>query len=124
MCAAETEYRPCLFEYVYLARPDSIIDKISVYKVRLRMGEYLAEKILREYPTHDIDVVIPIPETSRTAAMTLAHNLGLKYREGFVKNTYIGRTFIMPGQALRKKSVRQKLNTTSIRVQRKECFTC
>jgi len=111
ICAEETEYRPCLFEYVYLARPDSIIDKISVYKVRLRMGEYLAEKILQEHPKHDIDVVIPIPETSRTAAMTLAHSLGLKYREGFVKNTYIGRTFIMPGQTLRKKSVRQKLNT-------------
>jgi amidophosphoribosyltransferase len=111
MCAAHTEYRPCLFEYVYLARPDSIIDKISVYKVRLRMGEQLAEKILREYPDHDIDVVIPIPETSRTAAMTLSQRLGLKYREGFVKNTYIGRTFIMPGQTLRKKSVRQKLNT-------------
>ncbi len=110
-CATNTEYRPCLFEYVYLARPDSIIDKISVYKVRLRMGEQLADKILREYPNHDIDVVIPIPETSRTAAMTLSHCLGLKYREGFVKNTYIGRTFIMPGQTLRKKSVQQKLNT-------------
>ena len=111
VCAKETDYRPCLFEYVYLARPDSIIDKISVYKVRLRMGEKLAEKILREYPHHDIDVVIPVPETSRTAAMTLSHCLGLKYREGFVKNTYIGRTFIMPGQTLRKKSVHQKLNT-------------
>jgi len=110
-CAPNTEYRPCLFEYVYLARPDSIIDKISVYKVRLRMGEQLADKILREYPNHDIDVVIPVPETSRTAAMTLSHCLGLKYREGFVKNTYIGRTFIMPGQTLRKKSVQQKLNT-------------
>jgi amidophosphoribosyltransferase len=110
-CAPQIEHRPCLFEYVYLARPDSIIDKISVYKVRLRMGEQLAEKILSEYPNHDIDVVMPIPETSRTAAMTLAHRLGLKYREGFVKNVYIGRTFIMPGQTLRKKSVRQKLNT-------------
>lgn len=110
-CSLNTLYRPCLFEYVYLARPDSIIDKISVYKVRLRMGEKLAEKILRTYPQHDIDVVIPIPETSRTAAMTLANGLKLKYREGFVKNTYIGRTFIMPGQTLRKKSVRQKLNT-------------
>lgn len=111
ICASETKYRPCLFEYVYLARPDSIIDKISVYKVRLRMGEHLAEKILREHPHHDIDVVIPIPETSRTAGMTLSHCLGLKYREGFVKSTYIGRTFIMPGQALREKSVRRKLNT-------------
>lgn len=111
ICAEITDYRPCLFEYVYLARPDSIIDKISVYKVRLRMGEALAEKILREYPDHDIDVVIPVPETSRTAAVTLSHCLGVKYREGFVKNTYIGRTFIMPGQTLRKKSVRQKLNT-------------
>lgn len=110
-CTTSTHYRPCLFEYVYLARSDSIIDKISVYKVRLRMGEQLAEKILREHPNHDIDVVIPIPETSRTAAMTLSQRLGLKYREGFVKNTYIGRTFIMPGQTLRKKSVRQKLNT-------------
>lgn len=111
VCAPIVEHRPCLFEYVYLARPDSIIDKISVYKVRLRMGEQLAEKILSIYPEHDIDVVIPVPETSRTAAMTLAHRLGLKYREGFVKNVYIGRTFIMPGQTLRKKSVRQKLNT-------------
>lgn len=111
ICASITEYRPCLFEYVYLARPDSVIDKISVYKVRLRMGEQLAEKILREHPQHDIDVIIPVPETSRTAAMTLSQRLGIKYREGFVKNTYIGRTFIMPGQTLRKKSVHQKLNT-------------
>lgn len=111
VCAPVVKHRPCLFEYVYLARPDSIIDKISVYKVRLRMGEKLAEKILHEHAHHNIDVVIPVPETSRTVAMTLSQRLGLKYREGFVKNTYIGRTFIMPGQTLRKKSVRQKLNT-------------
>lgn len=110
-CATKHQCSPCLFEYVYLARPDSVIDKVSVYKVRLRLGEQLAEKIKREWPIDDIDVVMPIPDTSRTAAFTLALKLNLKFREGFVKNHYIGRTFIMPGQEQRKKSVRQKLNT-------------
>jgi amidophosphoribosyltransferase len=113
-CAEKTELNPCIFEYVYFARPDSIIDKISVYKARLRMGEKLAEKIIREWPEHDIDVVIPIPDTSRTSALQVAYNLGVKYREGFIKNRYIGRTFIMPGQQLRKKSVRQKLNAIEL----------
>ncbi|MDM8564417.1 amidophosphoribosyltransferase [Candidatus Halobeggiatoa sp. HSG11] len=105
---------PCIFEYVYMARPDSIIDSISVYKSRLRMGKALAKKILRIYPNHDIDVVIPIPDTSCTAALQLAHVLNRKYREGFVKNRYISRTFIMPGQNMRKKSVRQKLNAINL----------
>jgi amidophosphoribosyltransferase len=109
-CAENTVLSPCLFEFVYLARPDSIIDGISVYKSRLRQGELLAEKVLRECPDHDIDVVIPIPDTSRTAALEMAGRLGVKFREGFIKNRYIARTFIMPGQALREKTVRQKLN--------------
>ena len=109
-CADHPNYSPCIFEFVYLARPDSIIDQVSVHKARLRMGEYLAEKILRVWPEQDIDVVIPIPDTSRTAALQMASILGLKYREGFIKNRYIARTFIMPGQKTRKKSVRQKLN--------------
>ena len=113
-CAEHPAYAPCIFEYVYLARPDSIIDGVSVYKARLRMGEKLAEKILRQWPDHDIDVVIPIPDTSRTAALQLANVLGVKYREGFIKNRYIGRTFIMPGQTQRKKSVRQKLNAIDL----------
>lgn len=113
-CAAKPGYSPCIFEYVYLARPDSIIDKISVYKARLSMGEKLAEKIERVFPGHDIDVVIPIPDTSRHAALTLAQRLGLKFREGFIKNRYIGRTFIMPGQKQRRQSVRQKLNAIGL----------
>src|SRR5690554_457071 len=113
-CAKKPELKPCIFEHVYLARPDSIIDGISVYKARLRMGEKLAEKIEREWPDHDIDVVIPIPDTSRTAALQMANMLELKYREGFIKNRYIGRTFIMPGQQQRKKSVRQKLNAIEL----------
>ena len=113
-CADSSSVTPCIFEYVYLARPDSIIDDVSVYKARLRMGEKLADKILRVRPDHDIDVVIPIPDTSRTSALQLANNLGLKYREGFIKNRYIGRTFIMPGQQQRKKSVRQKLNAIDL----------
>ena len=113
-CSDDPKYRPCIFEHVYLARPDSIIDGISVYKARLRMGEKLAKKILKLYPKHDIDVVIPIPDSSRTAALPLANDLGVKYREGFVKNRYIPRTFIMPGQNIRKKSVRQKLNAIGL----------
>lgn len=106
-------FTPCIFEYVYLARPDSVIENTSVYKARLYMGEKLAKKIQREFPEHDIDVVIPVPDTSRTAAITLAYHLGVRYREGLIKNPYIGRTFIMPGQKLRKRSVRQKLNAVS-----------
>lgn len=109
-CAENPQYSPCIFEFVYFARPDSMIDDVSVYKSRLRMGEKLADKILREWPDHDIDVVMPIPDTSRTSAIELAAKLGKPYREGFIKNRYIGRTFIMPGQQKRKKSVRQKLN--------------
>ena len=107
-------HTPCIFEFVYFARPDSIIDNLSVYKTRLRMGEQLAGKIVRDFPDHDIDVVIPIPDTSRTSAVQVAHHLGTKYREGFIKNRYIGRTFIMPGQAERAKSVRQKLNAIDL----------
>lgn len=113
-CADAPTNNPCLFEYVYLARPDSIIASSSVYKVRLKLGEFLAKKLLQIWPDHDIDVVIPVPETSRTAAHAMARALGLKYREGFIKNYYIGRTFIMPGQKVRKKSVQQKLNTIDL----------
>lgn len=113
-CADNPRLTPCIFEYVYLARPDSIIDNVSVYKSRLRMGEKLAEKIQKIRPDHDIDVVIPIPDTSRTSALQLANVLDVKYREGFMKNRYIGRTFIMPGQQERKKSVRRKLNAIDL----------
>jgi len=109
-CAENPTMNPCAFEFVYLARPDSIIDGASVYATRLKMGEYLAEKVRREFTSGDIDVVMPIPDSSRPAAMELALKLNLDYREGFIKNRYIGRTFIMPGQAARRKSVRQKLN--------------
>ncbi|MCL4472174.1 MAG: amidophosphoribosyltransferase [Sulfuricella sp.] len=114
LCAAQASLNPCIFEYVYLARPDSVIDGISVYETRLRMGESLAEKIRTDFGHLKIDVVIPIPDTSRPSALQLANVLGLPYREGFIKNRYIGRTFIMPGQAMRKKSVRQKLNAIGI----------
>ncbi len=110
VCAPESRLTPCIFEHVYLARPDSMMDGISVYKARLRMGEKLAEKVRRLMPDHDIDVVMPIPDSGRTAAMAMAGELGLKFREGFIKNRYIGRTFIMPGQSERRKSVRKKLN--------------
>jgi amidophosphoribosyltransferase len=113
-CSENASLNPCIFEYVYLARPDSVIDGVSVYETRLYMGESLAEKITREWPQHDIDVVIPIPDSSRPSALQLANHLNLPFREGFVKNRYIGRTFIMPGQAMRKKSVRQKLNAISV----------
>lgn len=114
ICAPHTRHAPCIFEFVYFARPDSIIDDVSVHKARLRMGDRLAEKILQEWPDHDIDVVIPIPDTSRTSAMQIASGLGVKYREGFIKNRYIARTFIMPGQEIRKRSVRQKLNAIDL----------
>ncbi|MEQ1836086.1 MAG: amidophosphoribosyltransferase [Candidatus Nitrotoga sp.] len=113
-CAENPTLNPCIFEYVYLARPDSVINGISVYETRLNMGENLADKITREWQQHDIDVVIPIPDSSRPSALQLANRLGISFREGFVKNRYIGRTFIMPGQAMRKKSVRQKLNAISV----------
>jgi amidophosphoribosyltransferase len=118
-CAPAREHTPCIFEFVYLARPDSMIEDVSVYKARLRMGERLARKIMRLRPEHDIDAVIPIPDTSRTAAIPLANILGVPYREGFVKNRYVGRTFIMPGQGERVKSVRRKLNAIELEFRNK-----
>ncbi|HSN38974.1 MAG TPA: amidophosphoribosyltransferase [Burkholderiales bacterium] len=118
-CAQNASLNPCMFEFVYLARPDSVIDGISVYQTRLKMGESLADKIRRDYGHLDIDVVIPIPDSSRPAAMQLSQRLDLPYREGFIKNRYIGRTFIMPGQATRRKSVRQKLNAIGMEFQGK-----
>ena len=118
-CADEPKLTPCIFEHVYFARPDSLMDSISVYKTRMRQGAALAKKIIRERPNHDIDVVIPIPDTSRVAGQSLAYELGVKFREGFMKNRYIGRTFIMPGQSERKKSVRQKLNPVPLEFQDK-----
>jgi amidophosphoribosyltransferase len=109
-CADQSRLMPCIFEYVYLARPDSMLDGISVYQARLNLGETLAKRVISTVPPNEIDVVIPIPESSRPSATQLAHLLGIPYREGFVKNRYVGRTFIMPGQGVRKKSVRQKLN--------------
>jgi amidophosphoribosyltransferase len=116
-CADSPSLNPCVFEYVYLARPDSVIDGVSVYQARLNMGETLAQRVISTMPPSEIDVVIPIPESSRPSAMQLAQRLGKPYREGFVKNRYVGRTFIMPGQAVRKKSVRQKLNAMGVEFQ-------
>ena len=113
-CAEKAELNPCIFEYVYLARPDSVLDGIPVYDARLRLGENLGKEIKKQIPLEDIDVVMPIPDSSRPAAAQLAKALGLEYREGFIKNRYVGRTFIMPGQAIRKKSVRQKLNAMKV----------
>jgi amidophosphoribosyltransferase len=113
-CAENPKYNTCIFEYVYFARPDSVIDNVFVHKARMRMGHKLAEKVIKDWPDHDIDVVIPIPDTSRTSALEMAITLGVPYREGYIKNRYIGRTFIMPGQKLRKKSVRRKLNPLDI----------
>ena len=113
-CSEIKQHTPCIFEFVYFSREDSIIDDISVHKARLRMGETLADKILKEMPDHGIDVVIPIPDTARSCAIPLAYRLGVKFREGFVKNRYIGRTFIMPGQAERVKSVKRKLNAIDL----------
>ncbi|MCQ8895869.1 amidophosphoribosyltransferase [Limnobacter humi] len=113
-CAEKHSLNPCIFEYVYLARPDSVIDGVSVYEARVKMGEYLADQIKAAMDPQEIDVVMPIPDSSRPAALELANQIGVPYREGFIKNRYIGRTFIMPGQAVRKKSVRQKLNAISV----------
>ncbi len=118
-CSPVACLSPCLFEFVYFARPDSIIDKISVYKVRMNIGKKLADKIRKEWNVDDIDVVIPIPETSRNAAIPLARQLNVEFREGFVKNRYVGRTFIMPGQKIRKKSVRQKLSVIELEFKNK-----
>jgi amidophosphoribosyltransferase len=113
-CADNPVLKPCMFEYVYLARPDSIMDGVSVYQARLNLGESLAQRVISTIPPNEIDVVIPIPESSRPSAMQLAQRIGKPYREGFVKNRYVGRTFIMPGQGVRKKSVRQKLNAIGV----------
>ncbi|MBK1673531.1 amidophosphoribosyltransferase [Ectothiorhodospira shaposhnikovii] len=113
-CADNPGLSPCIFEYVYFARPDSVMDDVVVHRARMRMGTRLGKKILREWPDHDIDVIIPIPDTGRTVAIEMAHELNVKYREGFIKNRYIGRTFIMPGQTQRRKSVRQKLNAIGL----------
>ena len=113
-CNDNPSLNPCMFEFVYLARPDSVMDGISVYQARLNMGETLAQRVISTMPPNEIDVVIPIPESSRPSAMQLAHRIGKPYREGFVKNRYVGRTFIMPGQGARKKSVRQKLNAIGL----------
>ena len=114
ICAEPQQHAPCIFEYVYFARPDSMIDNVSVHKARMRMGVKLGEKILRLRPNHDIDTIIPIPDTSRDAALEISNVLGVKYREGFIKNRYVGRTFIMPGQGERVKSVRRKLNPINL----------
>lgn len=113
-CSDNPTYNTCIFEYVYFARPDSVIDNVFVHKARMRMGHLMAERIKENWPDHDIDVVMPIPDTSRTSALELAYTLNVPYREGFMKNRYIGRTFIMPGQKQRKRSVRQKLNPLDI----------
>src|SRR5699024_10510602 len=113
-CAHNAVLIPCSFEYIYLARPDSVLSGIPVYDARLRLGDVLAEEIEREIPGGDIDVVMPIPDSARPSAMQVAQRLGVEYREGFFKNRYVGRTFIMPGQRVRKKGVRQKLNTMGI----------
>ncbi len=118
-CADKTQLSPCVFEFVYFARPDSMIDDVSVYKARLRMGEKLADRVKERWPDEDIDVVIPIPESSRTSAIPMAYTLGVKFREGFIKNRYIGRTFIMPGQEQRIKSVRRKLNAVELEFRNK-----
>ena len=114
VCSNSISHSPCLFEFVYFSRPDSVIDSISVHKSRLRMGDFLGAKILKEYSHLNIDAVIPVPDTSRTSAMQVAYKLGVKYREGFIKNRYIGRTFIMPGQSIRKRSVAHKLSPIEI----------
>ena len=119
VCAESVLHSPCLFEFVYFSRPDSIIDSISVHKSRLRMGDFLGEKILKNYSHLKIDAVIPVPDTSRTSAMQVAYKLGVKYREGFIKNRYIGRTFIMPGQSIRKRSVAHKLSPIEIEFKNK-----
>ncbi len=117
LCSRKASLNPCIFEYIYLARPDSRLDGVSVYAARLRMGDYLAQKIAKTLSRDDIDVVMPIPDSSRPAAMQVANRLGIEYREGFFKNRYVGRTFIMPGQAVRKKSVRQKLHAMGVEFQ-------